>query len=50
MDRVKQVNKEKSQKLRSKLVRDANNFQQYDTVFLGYPIWYGKPPMAVYTF
>ena len=22
----------------------------YDTVYLGYPIWYGDMPMAVYTF
>ena len=50
MDRVKQANKEKSQNLRPKLVRNIKNFQQYDTIFLGYPIWYGKPPMAVYTF
>ena len=50
MDRVKQANKEKSQNLRPKLIRNIKNFQQYNTIFLGYPIWYGKPPMAVYTF
>jgi flavodoxin len=50
MDRVKQANKEKSQNLRPKLVRQIDNFSQYDTVFLGYPIWYGRPPMAFYTF
>ena len=24
--------------------------EQYDIVFLGYPIWWGDMPMAVYTF
>ena len=23
---------------------------KYDVIFLGYPIWYGDMPMAVYTF
>ena len=23
--------------------------KEYDTVFLGYPIWWGEPPMAVLT-
>lgn len=26
------------------------NFDQYDTVFLGYPIWYGGLPKIMYTF
>lgn len=26
------------------------NMEQYDIVFLGYPIWWGDMPMAVYTF
>ena len=50
MDRVKQANKEKSQNFRPNLVYKIDNFAQYDTIFLGYPIWYGRPPMAVYTF
>ena len=50
MDRVKQANKEKSQNLRPNLVYKIDDFTQYDTIFLGYPIWYGRPPMAVYTF
>ena len=50
MDRVKQANIEKSQNLRPKLTSQVANFAQYDTVFLGYPIWYGRPPMAFYTF
>ncbi len=29
---------------------EIENFDQYDTVFLGYPIWYGGLPMIMYTF
>lgn len=29
---------------------DAETFEKYDTVFIGYPIWGGTMPMAVYTF
>ena len=49
-DRIKQANKEKSQNFRPKLISQVNNFAQYETIFLGYPIWYSRPPMAVYTF
>lgn len=28
----------------------VENWQDYDTVFLGYPIWWSDMPMAVYTF
>lgn len=28
----------------------VDNMEQYDIVFLGYPIWWGDLPMAVYTF
>lgn len=28
----------------------VENMEQYDIVFLGYPIWWGDMPMAVYTF
>src|SRR5699024_757010 len=26
------------------------NIEQYDTIFLGYPNWWGDMPMAIYTF
>ena len=29
---------------------EIENLDQYDTVFLGYPIWYGGMPMIMYTF
>ena len=50
MDIIKQAQTELNQKFRPKLVNALNNFEQYDTIFIGYPIWYSKPPMAVYTF
>ena len=40
MDRIKQANIEMSQNIRPRLISQVNNFAQYDTIFLGYPIWY----------
>ncbi|MBQ8110497.1 MAG: flavodoxin [Clostridia bacterium] len=31
-------------------VGDVENWEQYDTVFIGYPIWWGEIPNIVYTF
>lgn len=28
----------------------VENMEQYDVIFLGYPIWWGDAPMAVYSF
>ena len=47
---VRQAKVEMNSKLRPKLVNPLNNFFQYDNIFIGYPIWYNKPPMAVYSF
>ena len=35
---------------RPELFSTAANFNDYDVIYLGYPIWYGDMPMAVYTF
>lgn len=35
---------------RPELAATVENFENYDTVFLGYPNWWGDMPMAVYTF
>lgn len=35
---------------RPELTATVENMSQYDTIILGYPIWWGLPPMAVYTF
>ena len=49
-DIANQSKKEKKEKLRPKLISKIDNFAQYDTIFIGYPIWCGDYPMAVYTF
>ncbi len=35
---------------RPEYVNDVENWEQYDTVFIGYPIWWGEIPNIVYTF
>ena len=41
---------ELADKARPELSETVDNMEQYDIVFLGYPIWWGDMPMAVYTF
>ena len=41
---------EKAREARPELAAMVENFAQYDTVFLGYPIWWSDLPMPVYTF
>ena len=41
---------EKAQDARPQLATKITNFQDYDIVFLGYPIWWSDLPMPVYTF
>ena len=50
MDIIKQAQTELNKNFRPKLVNPLNSLDQYDTIFIGYPIWYSKPSMAVYTF
>ena len=35
---------------RPEYVGDVENWDQYDTIFIGYPIWWGEIPNIVYTF
>ena len=42
--------KELESNVRPALAKNIENLAQYDTIFLGYPIWWGKLPMIVYTF
>ena len=35
---------------RPEYVGDLENWDQYDTIFIGYPIWWGEIPNIVYTF
>lgn len=41
---------EQSENARPALTASVDNMQDYDVIFLGYPIWWGDMPMAVYTF
>lgn len=41
---------EQADNARPTLSTHVENMDQYDTIFLGYPIWYGDMPMAMYTF
>ena len=42
--------KELQDNVRPEIVGKPENLKDYDTVFLGYPIWWSDLPMAVYTF
>ena len=42
--------KEQNENARPEFVGSVDNMEQYDTVFIGYPIWWGDLPMVVYTF
>lgn len=41
---------ENRERARPKLATHVENINDYDIVFLGYPVWYYDMPMAVYTF
>ena len=47
---TKIASREKAMKARPEIVGKVDNFQDYDIIFIGYPIWWGDMPMAVYTF
>lgn len=47
---TKIASREKAEKARPELSTSVKNFAQYDTIFIGAPIWWGDYPMAVYTF
>jgi flavodoxin len=41
---------EQKNSARPELAAAVDNWDDYDTIFLGYPIWWGDMPMPVYTF
>ena len=41
---------ERTNKERPELKTSIENFDNYDVIFVGYPIWWGDMPMAMYTF
>lgn len=47
---TEEAKKEQSENARPQLTETLDNFEDYDVIFLGYPIWWSDMPMAVYTF
>lgn len=47
---VDQAAEEQEKDLRLELSSHVENFEQYDTVILGFPNWWGDLPMPVYSF
>ncbi|MBR1376420.1 MAG: flavodoxin [Bacilli bacterium] len=45
-----QAQEEKKNGVRPQIKYSLNDIDFYDTVFIGYPIWWGDLPMIVYTF
>ena len=49
-DTVDQGQEEQQADVRPELSGQIENLDSYDTIFLGYPNWWGDMPMAVYSF
>ena len=49
-DVTNQASEEKESDFRPELVSHIDNIDQYDTIFIGYPNWWGDMPMALYSF
>ena len=47
---VEMADEEQNSNARPELLNRVENMEQYDTIFLGYPNWWGDMPMPVYTF
>ena len=47
---VEYAKKEKQAKARPEIIGKVENFEDYDTIFIGYPNWWADMPMPVYTF
>ena len=41
---------ERKNNVRPEMLQKVENIQQYDTIFVGYPIWWGDMPMILYSF
>ena len=46
---TKVASDEKDNNARPEIQNKIDNFDSYDTVFIGYPIWWGDLPMIMYT-
>ena len=47
---IEEAKQELHAKARPELTAKVENIDQYDTIILGYPCWWGLPPRAVFTF
>ena len=47
---IEEAKQELRAKARPELTDTVKDMDQYDTIILGYPNWWGIPPMAVFTF
>ena len=47
---TEEAKRELREDARPAIVGDVADFEQYDTIYVGYPIWWGVPPMCVFTF
>ena len=45
-----EAKKEQNENARPEIKNKLDNLADYDTVFIGYPIWWGDMPMILYTF
>ena len=50
MELTEYAKKELQANARPEIVGKVENFNQYDTIFIGFPVWWGDKPMPVYTF
>ncbi len=47
---IQYAQEEKQENLRPEIMGQIDNFDEYETVFIGYPNWWADMPMPVYTF
>ncbi len=47
---VDMAKKEVAEQARPKFAGSVADFEQYDTIYLGYPCWWGDMPMIMYSF
>lgn len=47
---VSQARQEQNDNARPEIKDKISNFDDYDTIFIGYPIWWGDMPQILYTF
>lgn len=47
---VEQAREEKKKNVRPKIKEQIENLEKYDTIFIGYPNWWGDMPMILYSF